>query len=405
MRQIIDRAAALSEEIIRNRRELHGIPELGVYLPKTSAYVKDRLKEMGIAYRDCGIHSEPDRKRAVSVGYQDMPESTGVVGLIGQGTPCILLRADMDALPIRETTGLDFAADSPFGHMCGHDSHIAMLLGAARILKEMEPHLKGSVKLMFQPGEELGYGSRTMVEDGLLDNPKVDAALGIHVMPQVPVGNAQYSPGVASSSLDTFLVKIQGRGGHSSAPQDTIDPNVIASQLYNAVYLVVAREVDPKAFVVMNAIIKNSGVSNVIPDLVEFHFGFRTLDLAARDHLMKRLPVIVDSYVSAWRGTYQIVQFNTPSTVCDEALSAALEPYVGEVLGREQVATAPPMAGAEDFGYVSAKAPAMFLQLGAGGPDRHPLHSPNMALDESAFVLGSAIYANCAVEWLKKQSA
>jgi amidohydrolase len=405
MRQIIDRAAALSDEIIRDRRELHGMPELGVYLPKTSAYVKRRLQEMGIRHRDCGFHSEPDRKRLASVGYPDMPESTGVVGFIGEGSPCILLRADMDALPIHETTGLPFAADGPFGHMCGHDSHTAMLLGAARILKELEGSLKGSVKLMFQPGEELGYGSRTMVEDGILDNPKVDAALGIHVMPQLPVGSAQYSLGVASSSLDTFLVKIQGRGGHSSAPQDTIDPNVIAGQLYNAVYLAAAREVDPNAFVVLNAIIKNNGVSNVIPDSVEFHVGFRTLDLAARDHLIKRLPELIDKYVAAWRGSYEIIQFNTPSTVCDEALSAALEPYVGEALGSERIPVVPPMAGAEDFGYVSAKAPAMFLQLGAGGPDGHPLHSPNMALDESAFALGSAIYANCAVEWLKKQSA
>jgi amidohydrolase len=311
----------------------------------------------------------------------------------------------MDALPIHETTGLPFAAEGSFGHMCGHDSHTAMLLGAARILKEMEGSLKGSVKLMFQPGEEMGYGSRTMVEDGLLENPQVDAALAIHIMPQLPVGKAVYCPGVSSSSIDTFIVKIQGRGGHSSAPQDTVDPNVIANQLYNAVYLAVAREVDPKAFVTLNAIIKNGGISNVIPDTVEFHFGFRTLDVAARDHLMKRMPVIVEKYVAAWRGTCEIVQFNTPSTVCDEAFSFTLAPYVGEVLGKEQVSTAPPMAGAEDFGYVSAKAPAMFLQLGGGGPDRYPLHSPNMALDEKAFALGSAVYANCAVEWLKSQNA
>jgi amidohydrolase len=403
MRKIVDRAAALSGEIIRDRRELHRIPEAGVYLPKTSAYVKRRLDEMGIGHRHCGVHSESDRKRALSVGYPDMPESTGIVALIGQGKPCILLRADMDALPIHETTGLPFAAEGPFGHMCGHDSHTAMLLGAARILKEMEGSLKGSVKLMFQPGEEMGYGSRTMVEDGLMENPKVDAALAIHIMPHLPVGKAVYCPGVSSSSIDTFIVKIQGRGGHSSAPQDTVDPNVIASQLYNAVYLAAARELDPKVFVTLNAIIKNTGVSNVIPDTVEFHVAFRTLDLAARDHLMKRLPVLIENYVAAWRGTCEIVQFNTPSTVCDEAFSAALSPYVGEVLGREQVSAAPPMAGAEDFGYVSAKAPAMFLQLG-GGPGQYPLHSPNMTLDESAFALGSAVYANCAVEWLESQS-
>ena len=144
------------------------MPEVGVYTPRTAAYIKERLTEMGIAHRDCGVHSQEDREKMVFAGYPAAPTSTGVVAVIGKGGPCILLRADMDGLPMEETTGLDFAAKGATAHMCGHAAHAAMLLGAARILKEMEDELPGTVKLMFQPGEEMGYGSRTMVEAGLL---------------------------------------------------------------------------------------------------------------------------------------------------------------------------------------------------------------------------------------------
>ena len=175
MNKILEKARAIEQEIIADRRCLHQMPEVGVYTPRTAAYIKERLTEMGIAHRDCGVHSQEDREKMVFAGYPDAPTSTGVVAVIGKGGPCILLRADMDGLPMEETTGLDFAAKGDTAHMCGHDAHAAMLLGAARILKEMEDELPGTVKLMFQPGEEMGYGSRTMVEDGLLENPRVDA--------------------------------------------------------------------------------------------------------------------------------------------------------------------------------------------------------------------------------------
>lgn len=406
MQSIINQAQQLSPEIIRNRRALHQIPELGVYLPQTAAYVKQQLSEMGIDYRDCGIHREEDREKAVFSGFPDMPSSTGIVATLGKKDgPCILLRADMDALPIRETTDLPYAADSDNGHMCGHDAHTAMLLGAARVLKQRESELSGCVKLMFQPGEELGYGSRTMVEDGLLENPKVDAALGIHIMSQVPVGTAQFCRGVASSSLDTFMLKIQGKGGHSSAPQDTIDPLAAANQLYSALNLLVPREVDPRVFVTLNGGVMRSGAaSNVIPDTAELQVGFRTLDVGARNHLLQRVPEIIDHYLAAWRCTYSVKSFHTPSTVCDGAFSESLVPFVAEVIGSENIHSVPPMAGTEDFGYVSEKVPSMFLQLGGGAPDWPPHHNPNMVLDEEAFAQGAAIYANCAIGWLNGQA-
>ena len=189
--------------------------------------------------------------------------------------------------------------------MCGHDAHAAMLLGAAQILKDMEDELPGTVKLMFQPGEEMGYGSRTMVDDGLLENPKVDAAMALHVGSQVEVGKLNYSPGVASGAMATFIVSIQGKGGHSSEPQKTIDPVNIATQVCSALNVLIPREVDPEAFATMTVGALNGGrASNIIPDTAEIMVSFRTLSPEAYDHLSERIPEILDHYIKAWRGTY-----------------------------------------------------------------------------------------------------
>ena len=406
MNEMLKRARQIQDQIIADRRCLHQIPEVGVYTPRTAEYVKQRLSEMGIEHRDCGVHSQEDREKMVFAGYPDAPTSTGVVGLIGKGEgPCILLRADMDGLPMEETTGLDFAAKGTTAHMCGHDAHAAMLLGAARILKDMEDQLPGTVKLMFQPGEEMGYGSRTMVEDGLLENPKVDAAMALHVGPQVEVGKLVYSPGVASGAMATFIISIQGKGGHSSEPQKTVDPVNIATQLCSALNLLIPREVDPEAFATLTVGALNGGrASNIIPDTAEVMVSFRTLSPEAYDHLLQRIPEILDHYVKAWRGTYSVRVLKTPSTVCDPDFSEELVPFVREILGEGNVLPTPPMKSAEDFGHVTRLVPGFYAFMGAGSPDGYPLHNPNMVLDENAFALGSAILANCAVKWLSKHA-
>ena len=405
MNEMLEKARAIEKQIIADRRCLHQIPEVGVYTPKTAEYVKKRLDEMGIPHHDCGIHTQEEREKMVFAGYPDAPESTGVVGLIGKGGPCILLRADMDGLPMEETTGLDFASKGNTAHMCGHDAHAAMLLGAAKILKDMEDQLPGTVKLMFQPGEEMGYGSRTMVDDGLLENPKVDAAMALHVGSQVEVGKLNYSPGVASGAMATFIVSIQGKGGHSSEPQKTIDPVNIATQVRSALNMLIPREVDPEAFATMTVGALNGGrASNIIPDTAEIMVSFRTLSPEAYDHLIERIPEILEHYIKAWRGTYEVRVLKTPSTVCDPNFSAEIVPFAAEILGAENVKPVPPMKGAEDFGHVTRHVPGFYAFMGAGSPDGYPLHNPNMVLDESAFALGTAILANCAVEWLKKKT-
>lgn len=405
MNEMLEKARAIEEQIIADRRCLHQIPEVGVYTPKTADYIKKRLSEMGISHHDCGIHTQEEREKMVFAGYPDAPESTGVVGLIGKGGPCILLRADMDGLPMEETTGLDFASKGNTAHMCGHDAHAAMLLGAAQILKDMEDELPGTVKLMFQPGEEMGYGSRTMVDDGLLENPKVDAAMALHVGSQVEVGRLNYSPGVASGAMATFIVSIQGKGGHSSEPQKTIDPVNIATQVCSALNMLIPREVDPEAFATMTVGALNGGrASNIIPDTAEIMVSFRTLSPEAYDHLIQRIPEILDHYIKAWRGTYDVRVLKTPSTVCDPDFSAEIVPFAAEILGEENVKPVPPMKGAEDFGHVTRHVPGFYAFMGAGSPGGYPLHNPNMVLDESAFAIGTAILANSAVKWLKSRA-
>lgn len=402
--KIRKRAEELAPVIREDRRYLHRIAEIGTDLPNTCAYICRRLEEMGIAWQPCGGPlPEKMTEDYMKAGFPRMERATGVTAVIGSGGPCILLRADMDALPIKEENDLEFRSESGYSHMCGHDSHAAMLLGAARILKEMEPELAGTVKLVFQPGEETGAGARLMVENGALENPKPDAAFGLHVQSVDPVGKTGYSVGVNSSSLDTFIVKIKGKGGHSSQPQLCTDPLMIMNQLYQAVNLLATREADPAAAVALTCgVAKGGSAVNIIPDEAELHIGLRTQDVEAAAHLTKRIPEVIDHYVKAWNGSYELTVFHTPCTWTDETFCKEAVPYIAEIVGEEKVTEIPPMTGTEDFGYITEKVPGMFVFIGAGAPGNAPLHSPRMVLDETVLPTGAAIHANVAASWLRE---
>lgn len=400
--RIREQAQKLKGQIVNDRRNLHQMPEVGMDLPKTSSYIKKRLEEMGISWKDCGGHV-PEKMTAdfLEAGFPKMEKETGIIACIGKGTPCILLRADIDALPVREENELEFKACNGYGHMCGHDSHAAMLLGAAQILKDMEDRLAGTVKLMFQPGEETGAGARLMVEDGALDNPRVNAAFAIHVQPTEETGKAGYTVGVNSASLDTFIVKIHGKGGHSSTPQLCVDPLMIMNQIYQAVNLLVTRETDPAAMVTLTCGVAQGGTAvNIIPDEAELHIGVRTLSVEASNHLKKRIPELIDHYVKAWQGEYSLTVFHTPCTLTEKSLCLELVPSIEKIVGKGNAEEIKAMTGTEDFGYVTEKVPGMFVFIGAGKPGNAPLHSPRMILDEEVLPKGAAIYANAAVSWL-----
>ena len=403
--EIKSRAYEIREQITADRRYLHRIPEIGTDLPQTCAYIAKRLDEMGIAWEACGGPLPEQMTRDyMEAGFPRMERATGITAVIGQGSPCILLRADIDALPVKEDNELEYRSTCGAGHMCGHDSHAAMLLGAARILKEMEDRLAGTVKLLFQPGEETGAGARLMVENGVLEDPHVDAAFGLHVQPVDPTGEVGYAVGVNSSSLDTFILKIHGRGGHSSQPQLCTDPLMIMNQVYQAVNLLVTREADPAAAVALTCGVAKGGTAvNIIPDEAELHIGLRTQDVAAAEHLKQRIPEVIDHYVKAWNGTYDLTVFHTPCTYSDAGFCSQVVPYIREVTGEDGVRQIPPMSGTEDFGYITAEVPGMFGFIGAGRPGNAPLHSPQMVLDEDVLPIGAAIYANVATSWLEEQ--
>ncbi len=387
-KKVLQAALAIQPEIQANRRELHRHPELGMDLVYTKAFVKTKLEEMGYVPQECG--------------------KSGLVVLAGgkKSGKCFLIRGDMDALPVEEQANVEFRSQNPGKmHACGHDTHTAMMLGAAKLLKGMEDEIEGTVKLMFQPGEEMGYGSKTMIDDGLLEKPKVDAAMAIHIFSTTPVGQVTYCSGVASSSLDTFAIYIQGKGGHSSTPDLCVDPIMIANQIYTALNMLMTREVSPQAVATLSGGVMRSGTAvNIIPDTADLQVGLRTYNVEARKHVLERLPEIVDAYAKAWHGEYEITMFNCPCTFTDETTTKELLESVAEMVGEENIQAMPPMAGTEDFSYVAEQVPSTFLVLGAGGPEQYPHHNPRMVLDESVFYQGAAIHANCAIEWLNKHS-
>lgn len=405
MSEIYKAAKAVEDKIIENRRHLHQHPEVGFDIPKTAEYVKQQLRSMGIEPKDCGVVTPEVREKFGAAGFPNVGKSTGITATIGSGSPCILLRADMDALPMEENTDLPFKATGSMAHTCGHDAHTAMLLGAARILKEKESELKGTVKLMFQPGEEMGYGAKTMVDDGLLEDPKVDAAMALHIMSDQEAGTFEYMKGIMSASMDTWMVTIKGKGGHSSMPHKTVDPNMIVTQLYTALNLLPTREANPQETVALTVgKIAGGSAPNIIPDTAGLQVGMRTYDKPTRDHMAKRIPELMDHYIKAWRGEYEAMHFHTPSTFVDADLTEEMLPYVKEIAGVDKVILRDkPMPGSEDFGYVSEKVPGMFMFLGAGDEGSYGLHNPNMVLDESVFVLGSGALANAAMKWLENQ--
>lgn len=354
MKELLEEAKLLQEQIVADRRYLHQIPEVGMDLPESAAYIEKRLAEMGIESHRCGVMEESVRQKYIKMGFPDMRASTGVVATIGSGSPCILLRADFDALPMEEINDLPFCSKRNASHMCGHDTH---------------------------------------------------AAMAIHIFSTTPVGQVTYCSGVASSSLDTFAIHIQGKGGHSSTPDLCVDPIMIANQIYTALNMLMTREVSPQAVATLSGGVMRSGTAvNIIPDTADLQVGLRTYNVEARKHVLERLPEIVDAYAKAWHGEYEITMFNCPCTFTDEATTKELLESVAEMVGEENIQAMPPMAGTEDFSYVAEQVPSTFLVLGAGGPEQYPHHNPRMVLDESVFYQGAAIHANCAIEWLNKHS-
>lgn len=384
-----ERAQMLKDETIAHRRYFHTNAEVGLNMPKARAYVMEKLREYGLEPKECGH---------------------GVTASVGTGGKCILLRADMDALPMGEESGEPFAC--PTGteaHTCGHDFHAAMLLTAAKMLKETEDSLEGTVKFMFQPAEETFEGARDMIENGILENPPVDAALAFHVTSgKMPVGIYMYnSTGTFMASVDGFKIKVKGKGAHGAYPQNSIDPINIAVHVYLALEALIAREADPSKMCVMTVGSFHGGTaSNIIPETAEMQGTIRTNDKASRELLVRRMHEVAANTAEVYGGTAEIEMLSqVPPLVCDPKLTNEIAGYMG-TLGVPGAMPYPGVSAnaSEDFASVAERVPGTFMYLSAGFLDErgaYPAHNPKVLFNEEVCPIGAGGYAHCAAEWLK----
>ncbi|MDY5612881.1 M20 metallopeptidase family protein [Dysosmobacter sp.] len=399
---LLQEAEQIRDHVLRERRALHQMPGTGFDIGDTLAYVRQELTEMELQPTDCG--------------------RAGLTALVGGKRPgrVFLLRADMDALPIQEEADVDFASQNGRMHACGHDLHTAMLLGAARLLKAHEDEIDGTVKLMFQPAEEIFEGSHDMIEAGLLEHPKVDAALMIHVMAGMPfpAGTVVVSaPGVSAPAADYFDIKVQGKGCHGSMPNTGVDPLTAAAHILIALQELHARELAMDDRAVLTIGTMNAGTAaNVIPDTVTMGGSLRTFDEETRALLKQRMTEIAQFTAKAFRAEAEVTfGSGCPTLVNDKDLSACCGQYMKELLGQGKAFSVAELnamgggsssktAGSEDFAYVSQEVPSLMLALAAGQPEKgycYPQHHPMAKFDESVLPGGSAVYAWAALRWLQ----
>lgn len=401
---MVKEAQALRETVVADRRYLHTHPGTGFDINETVEYVKKELEALGYEPKKCG--------------------KAGLVALAGGKKPgkVFLLRADMDALPIREEADVEFASENGCMHACGHDMHTSMLLGAARLLKAHEDEIEGTVKLMFQPAEEIFEGSHDMIEAGLLENPKVDAALMIHVMAGMPfpAGTVIVSaPGVSAPAADYFEIKVQGKGCHGSMPNTGVDPLNAAAHILIALQEIHARELAMGDQAVMTIGTLHAGTAaNAIPDTATMGGSIRTFDEETRAFLKQRLTEVAEGVAKSFRAQAEVTfGSGCPTLINNKDLSESADKYVKELLGEGQAFSVAQLnamggggksskaAGSEDFAYVSQEVPSIMLALAAGQPQKgyqYPQHHPMVKFDEDALATGSAVYAYTAMRWLEE---
>ena len=376
---IRNRLAEMQDEITGWRRHLHTIPELQFDLPKTTAYVEARLREIGIEVITTGV----GQSGIVAVIKGKSDSSGRVIGL----------RADMDALPIEEATGLDYASTHPGKmHACGHDGHTAILLGTAKYLHETR-NFDGTVVLIFQPAEEGGGGGREMCRDGMMERWGIQEVYGLHNMPGTPVGTFAIRPGPLMASADMFDITITGKGGHAAAPHQAVDTNLAAAHCVVALQSIVSRNLDPLKQLVISVCTmrSDSTAHNVIPHTVLLRGTTRTLDEAVRDLAETRVREIVSKTAEAYGCTADIdYQRHYPVTVNHEDNTVLAADFADAVTGSVDRNTPPIMAG-EDFSFMLEERPGAYIFLGNG--DTAMVHHPEYNFDDDAIPVGCSWFA------------
>lgn len=383
-------AQALLPKLVKTRQHLHRHPELSFEEVQTMNYVAAQLDDLGIPYQK-GI------------------AGTGIVALIEgpESGKCIALRADMDALPIAEQNEVPYKSlNEGVMHACGHDVHTTCLLGAAEILWQNRSSLKGTVKLIFQPGEEQSPGGASlMIEAGALKGPVPDAIIGLHVFPELPSGYLGFRAGQYMASADEIHITIKGKGGHAALPQSTIDPIVIAANIIVQLQQIVSRRSHPLTPTVLSFGHINGGhVTNVIPEVVTLKGTLRTFDESWRKEAVRLIHEIVNHNCAAWGATAVID--SPPGYPClynDEALTASVKGYAEEYLGADYIKPLDMRMTAEDFSFYTQEIPGCFFRLGTNKDNKEymiPVHNPHFDIDEAALVTGAGTMAWAALSYL-----
>ncbi len=382
----VDVPDAIVEEVVATRRELHRHPELGFEEHRTAALVAERLRALGLE-----VHT--------GIGQ------TGVVGVLRGAKPgkTIMLRADMDALPIEEENATDYVSTARGRmHACGHDGHVAILLGAAKIVTGRRDEVAGTVCFLFQPAEEGKGGAKAMIDDGVIERFAIERAYGLHLAAAHPVGTIGVREGAFYASSDSIEITIEGRGGHGAAPHLSIDPVYVAAQFVVALQQIVSRNIDPiePAVVTIGAI--NGGTThNVIPSRVRLLGTVRAFDAGVRAAMSERIERVLRGICESSGATYDFTYlWRYPVTSNDAAQTRYLRALAESTVGAEHVADVPKLMGAEDFSFFAERIPTCFFALGSrGGPDSaFPHHHARFDIDESALATGVRMMVALALD-------
>ncbi|SDD31462.1 M20 metallopeptidase family protein [Pedobacter soli] len=383
-------AANIFNDVVGYRQHIHANPELSFKEFETSLFVKDKLKKWGIEYTDCA--------------------NTGVVGLIKGNLPSdkvIALRADMDALPIHEANDKPYASKNPgVMHACGHDVHTSSLLGTAYILNQLKDEFGGTIKLIFQPAEELlPGGASIMIKEGVLENPKPNHIVGQHVMPLIDAGKVGFRSGIYMASTDELYVTVTGKGGHGAQPHQNIDPVVIASHIIIALQQIVSRNADPRIPSVLSfGKVTASGATNIIPNEVKIEGTFRTLDEEWRAEAHKRMKKMAEGIAESMGGSCDFdIHKGYPFLINEEKLTANARAFAEDFLGKENVVDLDIWMAAEDFSFYSQVTDACFYRLGTGNAAKdtqYSVHTPRFDIDEDALKISTGLMAYIALKQL-----
>lgn len=394
MFNIIYEVKKIEQEIVTWRRRLHKVPEIGINLPQTVEIITKELDKMGIE-------------------YYTLVNGNAVVGLIRsrEEGKTLALRTDMDGLPIKEETGLEFQSVNGCMHACGHDGHAATLLGVAKILNENRDKFKGNVKLLFQPGEEYPGGAKPMIEEGAMKNPKVDAVMGLHMgnlSKDASVGTISVCYGTMMAAVDTMYIKVKGRGAHGAYPHQSIDPIVVASEIVLALQTLVSREIMPVEPAVVSVTRIDGGFNhNIIPDSVELEGTVRTLNEDTRRRVARRMEEIIKGITMAHGASYEFeYEYCYPALVNSEEFTKSFVESAKKIVNEKDIIEMKvPVMGAEDMSYFLQQVTGTFFYI--NNPKEiegqvYPHHNSKFDIDEKELWKGAAVMIQATIDWLNK---